>query len=156
MAARMQYGVGQSAFLTDDNGPVLILVAGQATQTEYWHCGRGSQTVNRVRDSPLTRKTFAQTEFSGDEFAKVSSSGTAAMWVVEFVCGRVLGWRIDGPKGIFSGRSQLCNAIAAEYGRTEEKFLVPHTGRAANPPASICHCRQESGRAAGVGIRHRR
>ena len=43
-----------------------------------------------------------------------SSSGTAAVWVVgQFDCGRVPGWKIDGPKRIFPGWRQLCNAIAA-------------------------------------------
>ena len=36
------------------------------------------------------------------------------MWVVgPFDCGRVPGWKIDGPKRIFVGWRQLCNAIAA-------------------------------------------
>src|SRR6266566_7361979 len=50
-----------------------------------------------------------------DEFAKGdSSSGTAAVWVVgRFDCGRVSGWKIDGPKRIFVEWRQLCNAIAA-------------------------------------------
>jgi hypothetical protein len=33
--------------------------------------------------------------------------------VGQFDCGRVPGWKIDGPKRIFLGWRQLCNAIAA-------------------------------------------
>ncbi len=51
----------------------------------------------------------------GDEFAEViSSSGTAALWGVgPFDCGGVPAWKIDGPKRIFPGWRQLCDAIAA-------------------------------------------
>ncbi len=41
------------------------------------------------------------------------------------------GWKIDSPKCIFAGMATIvqCNC-GAEYRRTEEKFLVPHTGDA--------------------------
>src|SRR6202043_4002287 len=45
---------------------------------------------------------------------RLDSSGTAAVGRVgPFDCGRVPGWKIDGPKRIFPGWRQLCNAIAA-------------------------------------------
>jgi len=73
-----------------------------------------------------------------------SSSGTAAMWVAESDCGRVLGWKIDSPKRMFSGMATIvhCNC-GAEYRRTEEKFLVPHTGDAV---CTVCGAALESWR----------
>jgi hypothetical protein len=65
----------------------------------------------RLRRALFTRRIIG----TRDEFAKGdSSSRTAAVWVVrQFDCGRVPGWKIDGPKRIFPGWRQLCNAIAA-------------------------------------------
>ena len=73
------------------------------------------------------------------------SSGTAAVWVmVQFDRGRVLGWKIDGPKRIFPVMATIvqCNC-GAEYRRTEEKFLVPHTGDAV---CTVCGAALESWR----------
>jgi hypothetical protein len=51
--------------------------------------------------------------------------------VGQFDCGRVADWKIDGPKHILLLMATIvqCNC-GAEYRRTEEKFLVPHTGDA--------------------------
>ncbi len=67
------------------------------------------------------------------------------MWVVgQFDCGRVTDWKIDGPKRIFSAVATIvrCNC-GAEYRRTEEKFLVPHTGDAV---CTVCGAALESWR----------
>ena len=58
----------------------------------------------------------------------------------QFDCGRVLGWKIDGPKRIFPATIVQCNC-GAEYRRTEEKFLVPHTGDAV---CTVCGAALES------------
>jgi hypothetical protein len=62
----------------------------------------------------------------------------------QFVCGRVPGWKINGPKCIFPGMATIvqCNC-GAEYRRTEEKFLVPHTGDAV---CTVCGAALESWR----------
>ena len=73
------------------------------------------------------------------------SSGTAAVWVmVQFDRGRVLGWKIDGSKRTFPVMATIvqCNC-GAEYRRTEEKFLVPHTGDAV---CTVCGTALESWR----------
>ena len=51
-------------------------------------------------------------------------------------------WQIHGPKRIFPGMVTIvqCNC-GAEYRRTEEKFLVPHTGDAI---CTVCGAALES------------
>ena len=51
-------------------------------------------------------------------------------------------WKIDGPKRIFAWMATIvqCNC-GAEYRRTEEKFLVPHTGDAV---CTVCGAALES------------
>jgi hypothetical protein len=68
----------------------------------------------------------------------------AAVWVVvQFDCGRVRGWKIDG-RSAYSrdGAIVQCNC-GAEYRRIEEKFLVPHTGDAI---CTVCGAALESWR----------
>jgi hypothetical protein len=52
------------------------------------------------------------------------------------------GWKIDSPKRILVGMATIvqCNC-GAEYRRTEEKFLVPHTGDAV---CTVCGAALES------------
>ena len=78
----------------------------------------------------------------GDEFVK---SGTAAVWEVKLV-------RLWQSSGLENRRSDAhipgmativqCNC-GAEYRRTEEKFLVPHTGDAV---CTVCGAALESWR----------
>jgi hypothetical protein len=50
--------------------------------------------------------------------------------VGQFDCGKLPGWKLGG-SGAYSRMATIvqCNC-GAEYRRTEEKFLVPHTGDA--------------------------
>jgi hypothetical protein len=53
-----------------------------------------------------------------------------AVWL-SLIVAAFSGWKMDGSGRIFQGWRQLFNAnCGAEYRRTEEKFLVPHTGDA--------------------------
>ena len=88
------------------------------------------ETVTRaVKAGFVYKKTIG----TGDEFAKVIFRlGTAAVWVVgQFDCGRVSGLENRRSEAHIPGMATIvqCNC-GAEYRRTEEKFLVPHTGDA--------------------------
>jgi hypothetical protein len=93
----------------------------------------------------VTRKTFAQTEFSGDEFAKVIliwnrcrvGSGSVRLWQSSGLENRRSEAHIPGMATIVQ-----CNC-GAEYRRSEEKFLVPHTGDAV---CTVCGAALESWR----------
>jgi hypothetical protein len=62
-----------------------------------WSC---IKTITRAVEAGFVHKKIG----TGDEFAKGDP---------QFDCGRVPVWKIDGPKRIFPGWRQLCNAIAA-------------------------------------------
>jgi hypothetical protein len=64
--------------------------------------------------------------------------------VGQFDCGRVPSWKFHGAKRVFAEMVTIVQCTCgAEYSRTEEKFLVPHTGDAV---CKICGAALESWR----------
>ena len=97
------------------------------------------ETVTRaVKAGFVYKKTIG----TGDEFAKVIFRlGTAAVWG-QLDCGRVSGLENRRSEAHIPGMATIvqCNC-GAEYRRTEEKFLVPHTGDAV---CTVCGAALES------------